>query len=633
MALTYTAVPLSDSYADGLSSSRISGSDRVETSIKIAEKFNKAESVILATGDNYADALVASPLAYELKSPILLNRGKSLDKRVLKEIKDLQAKNVIIVGGNNSVSESIESTLKNSGLEVSRINGSNRYDTSAKIAEKYKEKTGADKVVIASGENFPDALVAGPYASKVKAPILLSGKKSVIESVRNQVSSIGTKGVIAVGGISSLNPENIKITNRISGKNRYETALNVAQKMSSDKAYIASGEVFADSLVAAPLASLSGSPILLRGKYNVQSNVADYVNKNIKSLITVGGVSTVAEGIKNVEVKKPVTKVENTNNQDEKITQDKKSQKLAEIQKEFNTIENNYRQSKGVKPLQWFEGVKDGANTRAREIIQLFSHSRPDGRDAKTAFNIGGAHGFGENIIMSFTNLETESPKAIAERLFTLWKNSPPHNENMLEDSFTHHYLGIVEDSGRVFASDNFFMGEPAGSAVASESTTSSTPADSNVEETTNSNNNAQSEQKEEKLDTEAKFNAKIPAIKKKSLDMVNEIRVALGSKPVTLYKGFDAVLDKNTKSILKGAQIDKIQKSEESLRTPEKYRIMGGRMGGTDLFTEYVTEDILASRMIIGDPLVHNPNTKEIAVSIAQENGKVVYQVLYLGK
>lgn len=220
---------------------RISGSDRIATAIKIADEFGKTDNVIIATADSYADALVASPMATEMNAPILLNRGNSLDGRVLKKIEELGAKNVTIVGGTGSIGSGVENELKSSGMNVSRISGRNRYSTSAEIASKYNQMVKAKDVVVASGENFPDALVAGPYASKIKSPIILSKKNSVTEEVKRVHSEINPTRTIAVGGVSSLNPYNLKITDRIAGNNRYETALKVAKFMSGEKAYITSG--------------------------------------------------------------------------------------------------------------------------------------------------------------------------------------------------------------------------------------------------------------------------------------------------------------------------------------------------------------------------------------------------------
>ncbi|WP_304205787.1 cell wall-binding repeat-containing protein [Peptostreptococcus russellii] len=334
-----------DSHASSVKK-RISGEDRVETSIKIADEFGKTNKVILATADSYADALVASPLAYEMNAPILLNRGKKLDKRILDKINKIGAREVLIVGGKNSVSIELEKELRSKGINVYRISGEDRFSTSAQIANKYTQITSVSNVVIASGENFPDALVAGPYASKIKAPILLSKKNELSAEVKFQYRKIQAQKTIVVGGVNSLNPVNISVSERISGNDRYDTALKVAQYLNPEKSYLASGEIFADSLVAAPLAAKTNSPILLRTKYTTKENVKNYLDNNAKSVTIVGGPSTINEEMENK------SKEYNYNNQSddikEKNIEDDKSESKVRtyIDKEYSDkkeFENNSR--------------------------------------------------------------------------------------------------------------------------------------------------------------------------------------------------------------------------------------------------------------------------------------------------
>ena len=190
-------------------------------------------------------------------------------------------------------------------------------------------------------------------ATEMNAPILLNRGNSLDGRVLKKIKELGAKNVTIVGGVSSLNPYNLKITDRIAGNNRYETALKVAKFMSGEKAYIASGEIFADSLVAAPLAAKTQSPILLRAKYTVQNNIKDYVNNKTESLITVGGASTVESGIKE---KKPV-KIEQKNQkvqpeqkaqQEQKVQPNQKTQQEQKVQQNKKPAKKLTREENGV---------------------------------------------------------------------------------------------------------------------------------------------------------------------------------------------------------------------------------------------------------------------------------------------
>ena len=103
---------------------RIQGMNRYETSVKISNStFEKSDRVILVSGENFADALTAGNLSAE--GPILLTEKEGLKAVTSNEIERLKAKEVIIVGGESSVSKKIEGQFK--GKKIIRISGKNRY--------------------------------------------------------------------------------------------------------------------------------------------------------------------------------------------------------------------------------------------------------------------------------------------------------------------------------------------------------------------------------------------------------------------------------------------------------------------------------------------------------------------------
>ncbi|NSJ92950.1 cell wall-binding repeat-containing protein, partial [Coprococcus sp. MSK.21.13] len=95
-------------------SERIYGKNRYETAVKISQKGweRGANCVILASGEGYADALCAAPLAKINDAPILLVQKNKLDLNVLRELKRLGVKNVYIIGGQGSISKEVEDKIK-----------------------------------------------------------------------------------------------------------------------------------------------------------------------------------------------------------------------------------------------------------------------------------------------------------------------------------------------------------------------------------------------------------------------------------------------------------------------------------------------------------------------------------------
>ncbi len=285
---------------------RISSSERVKTSIEISKFQNiTSKKVIIADSRNYPDALAAASIT-DGKYPVLLI-GNEVTEDLENEIKRLGAEEVIILGGKNSVSEYIENQLNSiEKLTIRRIAGINRYETSKRIFEESKKES----IVLASGQNFPDALSASPLL--MKSGLLLTDKSSLSPELIETVKNVKNKEIEIIGGLGSISSYlekqlveeyNISSAKRISGIDRYATSVELANNIQSDMVIIASGESFPDALAASTLAQKSNSPILLVSKNRIDKSVAAYIkNNNIKKAIIVGGEKTISKNVeKNVE--------------------------------------------------------------------------------------------------------------------------------------------------------------------------------------------------------------------------------------------------------------------------------------------------------------------------------------------
>lgn len=278
---------------------RIPGDDRVDTAINISKsEYPSADTVIVVRKDLFPDSMTATVLSKQLNAPILLTGSDKLDERVKAEIKRLGAKDVIIVGGVNSVSAGVQNELKAFDKDtVERIAGIDRYGTSVAVANRAVGISGlTHKAVIASGEVFPDALAVSPFAAKNAYPILLVKKNLVPTEVNNTFAKLSIKETYLVGGEDTISKSTEgklpKVLERMAGKNRYETSVQIAKAKfpQSERAYMASGEVFADALVIGPVGAKYNAPILLTPSKNVSKPVADYIKSSkISKLIAVGG--------------------------------------------------------------------------------------------------------------------------------------------------------------------------------------------------------------------------------------------------------------------------------------------------------------------------------------------------------
>lgn len=158
---------------------RVAGQTRYETSLVAAEINPKSsDTVIVATGGNYADALSVSPYAFASGSPVVLcDKSSGLTAGAMDTIRSKAYSKAVVVGGTAAVPASVERQLRSAGVKnITRLSGATRYETSTKIAD-FELKSGLgftmDGVLLATGKNFPDALSAGPLAGRSHSPLLL----------------------------------------------------------------------------------------------------------------------------------------------------------------------------------------------------------------------------------------------------------------------------------------------------------------------------------------------------------------------------------------------------------------------------------------------------------------------------
>ena len=120
----------------------------------------------------------------------------------------------IIIGGTNAVSKTVEDQLKAYGKIEERIAGANRYDTSKQLADKYAPY--ARKIVLATGQNFPDGLCGGPVAYNLGAPIVLTVTGNGSSYGKNYVSENGIINGLALGGTNAVSDAVIRDTFKMS---------------------------------------------------------------------------------------------------------------------------------------------------------------------------------------------------------------------------------------------------------------------------------------------------------------------------------------------------------------------------------------------------------------------------------
>ncbi len=333
--------------------SRIGGVDRYASSAQLFNSkfapttvpaFAGASSVVLASGGNFPDALSATYLAATLQTGVLLTDPNIIPQQTLAVLTNGAIHTVYIVGGTAAISAAEQNQIAAlhqgnaplaSLLTVLRVSGADRYATNNAADLFSGAAAGATTAVVATGNNFADALAAGPavYAGAgVGAkpfPLVLTDGSALSASAKSTLTNLGITKVVIVGGTSAVSAAveasikalpGMTIAYRIAGADRTLTASMIATwetsglaasgvygalpslaftKSTTANAYIARGDGFADALSAGAVAGSLKQVILLTADPNtLGSGIPSYLGTatftNVGALTAVGLTSAVS---------------------------------------------------------------------------------------------------------------------------------------------------------------------------------------------------------------------------------------------------------------------------------------------------------------------------------------------------
>ncbi|MBV4416523.1 cell wall-binding repeat-containing protein [Clostridium tyrobutyricum] len=299
---------------------RIGGNDRFETSVKISKHgWNNSNNVILADaqGNNaFADAIAGTSLAYNLDCPILLTNINSTPNIVKAEINRLKAKNIYILGGSGVISTSQENDLKNSGYNIIRISGLNRFYTACKVADVLNSRTKINKIYIASSNKFQYPLLASSYAARQNGIVLFTDGNKIDSVTKNEILKLGVKKVDIVGSdniisysveeqLNSLGIDSSRIRGTTPESVSYNF-LNIDGNNNNTGISVASDKIFPDALSGSVLTAKYGYNLLLA---DTEFNYT--LNNNVNHAIIFGetGVinKTMENYIKNIGISKDIS--------------------------------------------------------------------------------------------------------------------------------------------------------------------------------------------------------------------------------------------------------------------------------------------------------------------------------------
>ncbi|MEA3511399.1 MAG: cell wall-binding repeat-containing protein [Actinomycetota bacterium] len=282
------------------------GRDRYVTAVEISKANfpSGANSVFIATGEKFPDAVAAAPLAYVRNAPVLLSKTSSIPQETIDEIRRLKPDRIYILGGTAAVSAEVATRLE-SFAPVTRVWGHDRYATAAEIS-KATYPAGAGVVYVATGRNFPDPLVGAPLAGYNGGPILLTDGAALTGATLGELARLAPKSIVVVGAGTSVSQtivDQLKAyapVTGISGSDRYETSVKMSQQTFGQArvVFVATGAKFPDALAVGPVAISDGGPLLFVSTTSLPSTVAaELVRLDPDRVVILGGTAAVSTAV------------------------------------------------------------------------------------------------------------------------------------------------------------------------------------------------------------------------------------------------------------------------------------------------------------------------------------------------
>ena len=308
VAIPSGAAAQSDDSLAAVKITRHGGNDRYATSLLIAEAVaadagGELESVVLVSGGHWADAVVAASVAGAAGAPVLMTPPDQLRADALEFLRRVGVTQVTVVtsgaAADTTVSEFVFSALEDVGIDAIRVGGLDRYLTGVAVARTLRSpgslRGEGPSAIIANGEVFADALVAGPLSAKAQVPVLLNPRSELHDAVAEYLSEAGIRHVLLMGGTAAVSAsvkadlDELGISvDRMAGSSRFETATRTAafagrsfpgDCFEGSHVGLARARVPFDSFSAAPLLARLCAPLVLTDPGKIPSSTAAFLDE------------------------------------------------------------------------------------------------------------------------------------------------------------------------------------------------------------------------------------------------------------------------------------------------------------------------------------------------------------------
>lgn len=297
------------------------GADRYKTAIQISQEAfpDGSRAVVIASGEDWPDALCGSTLAGAIGGPVLLTRKGALSPELIAELDRLDPMAAYVLGGEGVVSKNVfDEVSEIVGLKGAvRIGGTDRYQTAELIAAeifRLSEGETDGTAFVTTGQNYADALSASPIAAYRVWPIFLSGPNGLRPSTVQSMTDYGVSNLILLGGAAAV-PAGAEImvlkkgmsAIRLEGANRFETSAHVAEfgvseaGLQWDGVVLTTGFNFPDALAGGAAQGHRGSVFLLTDPNTLSADTRAALNANsasIRGIRFLGGTAALSQAVR-----------------------------------------------------------------------------------------------------------------------------------------------------------------------------------------------------------------------------------------------------------------------------------------------------------------------------------------------
>lgn len=210
-----------------------SGENRYSTPVKILESLKPEagkDHIIIAPGLNHAICMVANAFSSLDDAPVLLTRAEALPELVEHKLRELQPKNITVLGGEPFVSEQVVTDIKRvcPSSNITTINESSeeRIAYAVFCLGKDKGKSWGKKAILTYKEGLGDIICFLPYIYRQKIPLLFSVEahtvaNDVVEELNSftEILLLGGQDVFANNSLDKFDKTKIS---RFCGKDPFD---------------------------------------------------------------------------------------------------------------------------------------------------------------------------------------------------------------------------------------------------------------------------------------------------------------------------------------------------------------------------------------------------------------------------